>query len=276
MDYKDFASAVVIATVSSLAAQSVMAQDISFQPRATLGYEYYELDGENDGTSNQLGDFNFKSDYLVGGLGLTIQSGRFFADFYGQKNLSRADNLDRDAIQDEVDFDQEADRYNVNLALGYAITPSISVIGGLKYSRTDIESDIVSDDEALDILLAGSFFNVDVEYIGPYLGGAYAIPIGTAGHVILNGSVSYLFGETTVDAEVDDVVIADNETIDGESIGANLGVAWSGGFGQQASAPSRFGYTIGVDYSTYQFADGDVDEFKEETVRGKLDFKVRF
>ena len=270
MNYWRFVFGLFATASLLLIALPVTAQGLSIQPRATIGYEYYDFDGEDDGTSNQLGDFNFKSDYLIGGLGLTVQTGRFFADLYGQKNLSDAEFVDNDFVGVAgLDLDEEAERFNVNLALGYAITPSISVIGGVKYASNDIEGDFFQDNVA-----NGGFFDVEVEYVGPYFGGAYALPIADAGFVVLSGSVTYLFGETKVDAENNGVV--ENVTIKGESIGSNLGVAWSGNLGPLASALSRLGYSIGVDYSAYEFSDDGVDEFSEKTVRGKFDLKVRF
>lgn len=255
-----------------LIAFPVTAQGLSVQPRATIGYEYYEFDGEDDGTSNQLGDFDFDADYLIGGLGLTVQFGRFFADLYGQKNLSDAE-YEEDNFTDVagLDYDAEVERFNINLALGYAITPSISVIGGVKYASSEIEGDQVLNN--VDI---GDFFNVDVEYVGPYFGGAYALPIADLGYVVLNGSIAYLFGETIVDVQAAGLVIADNLTIDGEAVGANFGVAWSGNLSPLSPALSRLGYTVGVDYSAYEFTDDGVDEFSEETIRGKFDLKIRF
>ncbi len=272
--YRSISALSLIAACSTIASPAV-AQGVSIQPRATIGYEFYKFDGEDDGTNNQLGDINFESDYLVGGLGLTLQTGRFFIDLYGQKNLSEADNLDEDSF-DALALDQVAERFNINFSIGYSITPRISVIGGIKYSRTDIEGDINFDDDVLELLFPDDFLNIDVEYIGPYLGGAFAIPVANVGYIVLNGSASYLLGETTVDANVLGEVLADDLKIDGESLGYSLGVTWSGTFNPNSPTPTGLGYSIGVDYSAYQFSDDGVDEFSEATLRGKVDLRYRF
>ncbi len=239
------------------------------QPRVTVGYEYYEFDSEGDG------GIEVDSRYLIGGAGLTVQAGRFFADIYGQTNLTDAD-YDEDDFIDDVNVESEIERFNINLALGYAILPSVSVIGGVKYARSEIESDFVSDDAVVAANLGNSFLDIDVEYVGPYFGGAYALPVADLGSLVLSGSVAYLYGETTVDSELLGVVVADNQTIEGQSIGANIGLAWSGGLAPLSTALAGVGYSLGVDYSAYEFKDDDVDVFSEKTVRGKFDLKYRF
>lgn len=249
----------------------VSAQGLTIQPRATIGYQYYEFDGEEDGVGNQIGDFDFKTDYLLGGLGLTAQSGRFFADLYGQTNLSEAnDNVNDLAGLGGVDSDAEIDRYEINLALGFAITPTISVSGGVKYARTKIDSDLSGDGVDDD----NSIFDIDVEYVGPFFGAAYALPVADLGSVVLSGSIAYLFGDAEADLVLNGVAL--EADVKGQSIGSNIGAAWVGNFGPLAPALSGLGYSLGVDYSIYEFEDNGVDEYQEQTVRGKFDLKYRF
>lgn len=242
------------------------AVDLSFQPRASLGYQSYTFDvaGSN---------FEVDTDYVLGGLGLTVQGGRFFVDLYGQTNLTDAEYDDEDILDTNgLNQDSEVDRYEVNLTLGYAVTPNISVFGGLKYAENEINSDLDSD--LVDI--GDSFFDIDVEYLGPFVGASLAVPVANAGALAFSGSTAYLFGEATIDAEVAGNVIADNQEVDGEAIGFNLGVAWIGGLEALSPSLSGLGYTVGIDYSTYDFEDGDTDEFSEETLRGKVDLKYTF
>ena len=240
--------------------------DLSVQPRASLGYQSYTFDvaGSN---------FEVDTDYVLGGLGLTVQGGRFFVDLYGQTNLTDAEYDDEDILDTNgLNQDSEVDRYEVNLTLGYAVTPNISVFGGLKYAENEINSDLDSD--LVDI--GDSFFDIDVEYLGPFVGASLAVPVANAGALAFSGSTAYLFGEATIDAEVAGNVIADNQEVDGEAIGFNLGVAWIGGLEALSPSLSGLGYTVGIDYSTYDFEDGDTDEFSEETLRGKVDLKYTF
>lgn len=253
---------------------SVSAQGLSIQPRATIGYQYYEFDGEEDGVGNAIGDIDYKTDYLLGGLGATVQYNRFFADFYGQTNLSDAnDNVDDLSGIDGLDSAAEIDRYELNLALGYAIIPKLTVSGGVKYARTKIDSDLSG---AIDGVAVedGSTLDLDVEYVGPFFGAAFALPVADLGSAVFSGSVAYLFGN----AEADLLLNGDASAVDvnGESIGANIGLAWAGGLGPLSSALSGVGYSFGIDYSAYEFKDDGVDEFKEKTVRGRFDLKYRF
>lgn len=262
----------IVALVSSLPIMGqVIAQGLSIQPRATIGYQYYDFDGEEDGVGNQIGDFDYKTDYLLGGLGLTAQYNRFFADLYGQTNLTEAtDDVDNLAGVDGVDSAAEIDRYELNLALGYAIIPTVTVSGGVKYARTKIDTDLSGVGVVDDV----STFDIDMEYVGPFFGAAYALPVADLGSAVLSGSIAYLFGEAKAD-----LLLNGNEAnanVKGESIGSNIGVAWVGGLGPLSSALSGVGYSLGVDYSVYQFRDDGVDEYKEQTVRGRFDLKYRF
>jgi len=250
---------------------SVFAQGLSIQPRATIGYQYYEFDGEENGVGNALGDFDYETDYLFGGLGLTGQYNRFFVDLYGQTNLSDAnDNVDNLAGTQGVDSAADIERYELNLALGYAIIPSVTVSGGVKYARTTIDTDL----SGVAVIDNDSTFDIDVEYVGPFFGAAYALPVRDLGSAVLSGSVAYLFGETEADLVLNGNAF--EADVKGESIGANIGLAWAGGLGPLSSALSGVGYSFGIDYSAYEFRDDGVDEFKEKTVRGRFDLKYRF
>lgn len=265
------AASIVFLPFLPLVSKPASSQGLSIQPRATIGYQYYEFDGEEDGVGNQIGDIDYQTDYLLGGVGLSVQYNRFFADLYGQTNLSNAeDNVDNIADTQGVDSSAEIDRYELNLALGYAIIPSVSVSGGVKYARTKIDS-VLSGDA---VIVDGSFLDIDMEYIGPYLGAAYAIPVADVGSAVLSGSIAYLFGEAEANLELNGGAFSVD--VEGESVGSNIGAAWSGTLAPISSALSAVGYTVGVDYSVYQFRDNSVDEYKEQTVRGRFDIRYRF
>jgi len=253
-----------------LSTSGVVAQELIFQPRASLGYQSYSFDIAGDDA------LDIETDYLLGGLGLSVQWGRFFADFYGQTNLTDAEDNEADfADVAGIDRSSEVDRFELNATLGYAITPSISTFGGVKYASNEIDSDFDSDDALLDAALGDSFFNVDVEYIGPFAGASYALPIADAGAFALSGSIAYLIGDTSIEAEVNGD--ADNVDVDGTAFGFNVGAAWIGGLGGLSPSLANLGYTIGVDYSEYDFENDDGgDEFSEETLRVKVDLKYNF
>ena len=88
-------------------------------------------------------DFDVDTDYILGGLGLSVQKGRFFVDLYGQTNLSDAeDDVDNFADLDGITRESQVDRYELNATLGYAITDQVSVFSGLKYATNEVNSNI--------------------------------------------------------------------------------------------------------------------------------------
>ena len=231
---------------------------LAIEPRITIGYQYYEFDVA------QNSDVDVKTDYAIGGLGLSGQYGRFFADLYGQTNITDAD--DSENLDNGIQRDSNVDRYEVNLTAGYAITPMIAAFGGLKYARSKVDSDFSN----------GAIFDVDVEYFGPFLGGAFSLPVADLGAVSLSGSIAYLDGEAAVIAENAALGVFNDFEIDGQAIGYNAGLSWVGGLGPLLPVLSSVGYSVGVDYSAYRFEDNDIEQFSEETVRGKFDLKYRF
>ena len=140
---------------SALAESDIDGTNLSFTPRASIGYLSYNAD--------QLGtDFNF--DYIFGGLGLSAQYGRFFVDLYGQTDLKEFDEEDNNA-----DFGDG--RKELNLTAGYGVTSNITLFGGYKYADTDF---------------------IDLQYGGPFLGASFSIPVFELGAIGLNGAVAYL------------------------------------------------------------------------------------
>jgi len=254
-----------------LFAGGAIAQELIFQPRVSLGYQSYSFDIAGDDS------LDVETDYLLGGLGLSVQRGRFFVDLYGQTNLTEAeDDEENFAGAAGIDRSSKVDRYELNATLGYAVTPNISVFGGVKYASNEIKSDFDSDDALIDALLGDSFFDVDVEYLGPFFGASYALPIADVGALALSASGAYLSGDTTVDAEIAGQVIADDQDIDGTAIGFNFGAAWIGSLAPLSPSLAKLGYVVGLDYSEYDFEDGNTDEFSEETLRFKVDVKYNF
>ena len=143
---------------------NVVAQDLVIQPRVSLGYQTYDFNIEGND------DFDIETDYILGGLGLSVQRGRFFVDLYGQTNLTDAeDDVDNFGGLAGVNRDSEVDRYELNATLGYAVTNQISTFGGLKYASNEVKSDINSNDPVVDAGLGDSFFDIDVEYIGSFI-----------------------------------------------------------------------------------------------------------
>lgn len=247
-------------------AGGAVAQELTFQPRVSLGYQAYDFDLSGDD-----GVFDFKGDYFLGGLGLTVQRGRFFVDLYGQTNLTEAEDNEGNIDGSGVDRDAKADRNEVNATLGYAVTQNVSVFGGLKYANNTVENEFDDGVDQIDV-------DLDVEYFGPFAGASIAIPVADAGAVALSGSVAYLDGEVDTDVEVDigDVQDSASAEVDGTAIGFNVGAAWIGSLAPLSPDLAKLGYTVGLDYSGYEFKDGGDKVFNEETLRFKVDVKYNF
>lgn len=260
-----FIATVLAATVSPLMMGHAVAQELSFQPRVSIGYQSYDFDIDDEA-------FDFEGGYLLGGLGLTVQRGRFFFDLYGQTSLTEPEDDVDDVLIAGANTDRQskADRNEINATLGYAITQGISLFGGLKYAKTEIDSDFVdvnNDQISVDI---------EIDYFGPFLGASYAIPIADIGALAVSGSVAYLDGKTNIAIESDVLGLDEDDDTDGTSIGANLGAAWIGSLAPLSPNFANLGYTAGLDYSYYNFEDDGDDQFEEETLRFKVDLKYSF
>lgn len=238
-------------------ASSVFAADFTVQPRVSTGYQSYEFDIDVD-------DAFVDVDYFFGGLGVTGQVGKFFIDLYGQTNLTDAED-DVGTSNAAVDREVSVDRNELNLTAGYQVISKLTIFGGLKYAKNEIENNFSN----------GNSVDIDNEYFGPFAGAAFTQLVGNIGAISLSGSSAYLDGETTIGAEIGGINLADAE-FDGTSIGYNLGVTWTGTLGPLQPSLSGLGYAVGLDYSKYVFEDDGDDQFDEKTLRARFDLKYRF
>ncbi|MGI9492398.1 MAG: hypothetical protein ACR2QF_08375 [Geminicoccaceae bacterium] len=251
---------------------SVLAADFTIQPRVSIGYQNYEFDLDVNN------NFDVDTEYTFGGLGITGQTGKFFIDLYGQTNLTDAEFDENNfVVVDTIAVEREAsiDRNELNLTLGYAFTPMITAFGGLKYAKNEIDQEFNSNNALADAIFANDFVNFENEYIGPFVGAAFSIPVADIGSFSLNGSLAYLDGESTLDLVVQDLVV-DDASIDGTAIGYGVGATWSGRFAALSSSLSSLGFSMGVDYSSYDFEDDGDDVYAERTLRVRTDLKYQF
>lgn len=242
----------VVAAVPAFASSS-FAAEFSVRPRASIGYQYYDFDVA--GSS----DVDAKVSYLFGGLGVTGQIGKFFVDLYGQTNLTEGEYETESSIAG-VDREATVNRSELNLTAGFAFTRNVTIFGGLKYAKNDIENDFSDDFNQI---------NLDTTYFGPFAGLALAYPISDVGALFLKGSLAYLDGEAEAANEALNIDI----DIDGSSIGYGIGLGWSGRFGSSIPA---LGYGLDLDYSAYKFDGDNDDEFDEKVFRVRADLKYRF
>jgi len=208
MKHSRMMGGLLIATFVPVFASSALAAEFEVQPRASIGYQYWEYNRDS-----ATSDINTEADYVFGGLGVTGQINQFFLDLYGQTNLTKGDGDDPN-----VGSGRETDvsRRELNLTGGYAFNGYITAFGGLKYAEIEIENEFNS----------GATIDVDTSYFGPFAGVSLSYPISDIGAVSLSGSLAYLDGEE----QIDNSGIAEPSDNDGSSIGYNLGLTWSGNF----------------------------------------------
>ncbi|MDG4552813.1 MAG: hypothetical protein P9E24_00990 [Candidatus Competibacter sp.] len=269
------------AVVLSMASLAVSAEEMSssfswgnvtFQPRAYVGYADYNLKGGSgtftEGNSPpQSGkpklDF-FDHDKisfsgLIWGIGGTAASGRFFGDIYYQATPNETAYSGTQSQITEGGFtvnrslgDVEAKHDDWALSLGYLITDQWSVFAGYKAGKTDWDQSMLYYVEAPNLR-----FNVtlDGEFTqdGPFLGTSYSFPIGP-GTLTLKAAYAYLDGifKRNVNAVISGSpegasFVTSNYKLDGNSNAYSLGISWT-----QALA-DNLGFSIGANYHSYDF-----------------------
>jgi len=89
MKHSRMMGGLLIATFVPVFASSALAAEFEVQPRASIGYQYWEYNRDS-----ATSDINTEADYVFGGLGVTGQINQFFLDLYGQTNLTKGDGDD--------------------------------------------------------------------------------------------------------------------------------------------------------------------------------------
>ena len=274
LQWRSIGGLLAVATVPAFV-PSAFAQDFTIQPRVSIGYQHYDLEFDfND-------SLDVDADYMFGGLGVTAQIGKFFVDLYGQTNLTDAE-FSEEFINDGVNVvnrEANVDRDELNLTVGYAFTTNITAFGGFKYARNVIEQEFNSDNAVVDDFFADQFIDLENDYLGPFVGAALSLPVANFGTASVSGSLAYLDGEQTVDLVIGfgaDQLAAEDVTTAGSAVGYGLGATWTGSLAPFLPSLSQVGYSVGVDYSSYDFEDDDDDIFTETTLRIRTDLKYRF
>lgn len=258
MKHSRMTSGLLMAASVPVFASSALAAEFEIQPRASIGYQYWEYNRDS-----ATSDINTEADYIFGGLGVTGQFGQFFVDLYGQTNLTEGDGDDPNAGSGR---ETDVNRRELNVTGGYAFNRYITAFGGLKYAEIEIENEFNS----------GTTIDVDTSYFGPFAGVSLSYPVSGIGAVSLSGSLAFLDGEE----EIDNSGIVGSSENDGTSIGYSLGLTWSGNFSPLTASLPGLGYGAGLDYSSYKFeSDGDgIDDvdYDEKTFRARVDLRYRF
>lgn len=286
-------SSTVILGMASLAASAEEAStsfswgDVTFQPRAYVGYADYSLESgtfdsiyrNSDGSINEdltrsgkgtvsldaKAHDKLQINGVLWGIGGTIATGNFFGDFYYQSTLNDTAYSDEDVplvINDTPinsyygDVDAQHDDWA--LSLGYIVTKQWAIFAGYKAGNTEWDQNFrlnvrSSSDSRL---INNGNLNASFDQDGPFLGTSYSVPIGP-GALTFKAAYAYLDGtykwssteaiQPPFSGGDDPVTTLQHVKLDGNSSAFSLGLSWT------QSLSNNMGYSIGANYHRYKF-----------------------
>lgn len=279
---------------STLATGMVSALDLSFQPRVEGGLSRYEF--EMDGISlvrqtttslygytQSQGPQKYTDSVGFIGSGLSVIADKWFFDISGKKFFNGNANSSGSAAFYSEDTDlfvtntykseQEFDRTEYAIALGYSAFDNLSVFGGWKWAET--EFDYVQPGtfgatfpvNGVPTTIEGTTFakgSNEFKYDGPFVGLSYGLRIPEA-----NGGLSFKFGVAFLEGTTKEKLRSvtgnvNNSPIDsitaealaaaatynskGDTVGWNFGATWRG------DTPIKgLTYSVGAELYQYKF-----------------------
>ncbi|MGI9488835.1 MAG: hypothetical protein ACR2RF_23700 [Geminicoccaceae bacterium] len=262
----------MLGVLSSFAAASTSAGEITIEPRLSSGVSYYnlDLDGRVIVAEDSIDNIEFNDWLLFIGGGTTISYDRFFVDLSGQYSFSGEDNVGLDVVSGELaveNLSQEVDfdRLETAIAIGYRVTDQFAAYVGYRYA--DVEFDGTGSLDGI-----GVDFSIDFQQRGPLIGASYVIPKTILnGALVANGAITFLEGD--LDNELDVPAPLDNVNFDieGDAVGLNAGVSWA------TPLSNRLKLVVGGDVSSYRFEDDDDEtDFDELIVRLRAELRYGF
>jgi hypothetical protein len=273
--------------------QIASANDITFIPRISAGVLDYSLKWKGDfglGDETILDISDTMPTIAIGG---TATMGAFYLDAYWQTTGDGSDDysfLRNDGSR--FDGSSDFDRDDYALSLGYGFENGITVFGGYKGGKTDIDSDetFTRNDGT-----PGGFFhriNDSFEARGPFIGIGYGIRLGP-GLLSATAALARLDGEAkeeTVSTRTSDGSLSSVTRTESKpsATGLSLGIAW------RAPITDNLSYMVSLDGQRYNFdqenlsgtrtlADGTVEsvatvplKVEEEIVNLRATISYRF
>ncbi len=262
----------VLGALSSFAAMSANAGEISIEPRLSSGVSYYnlDLDGQVIVAEDSIDDIEFNDWLLFIGGGTTISYDRFFIDLSGQYGFSGEDDVGLDVVSgglavDNLNQEVDFDRLETAIAIGYRVTDQFAAYVGYRYA--DVEFDGAGSLGGI-----GVDFSIDFQQNGPLIGASYVIPKTVLnGALVANGAITFLEGDLDnkldVPAPLDDI----DFDIEGDAVGLNAGVSWA------TPLSDRLKLVVGGDVSSYRFKDDDDQtDFDELIARLRAELRYSF
>lgn len=302
------------------------AVEFGARPRFNVGAQYYGYDQDsfsfetpNPDFQDTGSDLEFSDTLPFVNGGLTLFVDRFFVDLsvqysfdgededdfsinsfiQGDPNAGPNSPIQADTILNfDTQLDAEFDRLEYSVSVGFAVTEEFVVFAG--YKRAETEFDIKLQNGQINAFsaanmvpipfLSGTFTgNQDLEfdYDGPFIGGAYTWAVGTVG--ALTGNLAVAFMDATVDVKYRDIevtnqmgvtapldlnaVIATGSSgtldLDGDTIAVSLGITWKG-----FTPVDGLTYAVGLNGYRYEFDGDNTPDFAETVAR--LDFGLAY
>lgn len=226
--------------------------DVTFQPRAYIGYADYSLKSEN--FTKLLGNGEIKespiaihTDLVSGaelqfsgpiyGIGATVASGNFFSDLYYQSTPN--DNAYSGYVNENIDSiigSVNAKHYDWAISVGYMITEQWSIFAGYKSGVTNWDQTIARSD-------GNEAWNGEFKQDGPFLGVSYSLQIEPG---ILSFRAAYAYLDGKFERNISGIR-QDELKLDGNSNAYSLGLSWT------QSLTDNLGLSIGANYQNYDF-----------------------
>jgi hypothetical protein len=304
--FNSLARAAAIGTLA--AATGAHAAQLVIQPRLSVGTQDYELKFTDVitpvGTSFDFRDgFTIKDSIAFTGAGLTVSSGRFFADLSAQQSRTGEEKGEvfqgsqtgfgtTNSIGHNHLFDARFKRDELSATAGWGVTGNFSVYLGYKNATLDMNqkrSPALSPPAIVGDVLQDGNYIMDFSYRGFFVGASYSVPVSDRGAFSIQSSVARLNADFKQRFEGNVYRVTSsgplslnpafiNSSVSGSSSGLNLGVSWTGNFGGADTWRRHLSYTLGIDESQYQFkADAVLDgNFEEKNTRVRFDLRYRF
>jgi hypothetical protein len=217
---------------ASLAAVSMSASaETIFRPRVSLGYSNYEF-------AIPSNNFTIDTNYLKGGVGATIATGRLYFD------LGYSGSIDAEYNDGTLPQDEEFLRKDLTLTVGYVIGNNITIFGGYKSGSSEFSN--------VDVGISKTKF----EASGPYVGAGIGFPVGK-GTLSVNGAVAF-----------QDADLTDNDTVGtplnatGDTLGLSIGAAYNMPFSREQGIAFKANYQD-YDYSDWQDPNYTISDITE-------------
>ena len=235
-----------------LLAGNAQAVDISFIPRADIGYTNYSFEWTEQvipdvgvpGPKHTITDISVN--LLTGSIGGTLTVGKFYLDAYLQQSTEGSDDYTIGGYTHATDWD--VDVFDYALTAGYNVWSTLAIFGGWKGHETTLDGNVLLNNGITNVNWDNSF-----ETDGFFLGASYGFVIGEAGVLSINAAYAWMNGDFEGHQTYSSGTTRDFKADDGDSGGFRIGIGWKG------YITDALAYSVNADYYSYSY-----DDFKHK------------